>query len=129
MFGRLLQNHYLSINKVMDEKKKQRLITVFQILSKAYQESGLSGLNAERVACLVRDIDAENGFFRSQPDEQSRRLNFMKEIHTGRGEMFYALEKKGGKGGVDPSFWMEFNIAIEDYLDDLIGKSYPFPEK
>lgn len=110
----------------MDAKKKKRLIEVFQRLLRAYKEAGLSELNSRRVKELVDDMEAENGFFNSPPDKQNRTLRFMKEIHLGRGEMFYALEEKGG---VSPSFWMTFNSAIEEYLDALIGKSYTFPDK
>lgn len=110
----------------MNEKKKNRLTNVFQVLSKAYEEIGIPGLNAERVTAFAYSMKIESGFFHLPPPEQARKLNFMKEIHIGRGERFYHLENKSG---LDHDFWAEFKMAIEEYLDDIIVKSYPFPSE
>lgn len=106
----------------MDLKKE--LKDVFSILSIAYSRLPPTVGEELGVSILARSIK-DDSFFELDPEDQCEILRRMVTLHIGRGEMFYRLEKDGM---INPHFWSRFKKIIDDFIEDLVGKSYPFPK-
>lgn len=77
-------------------------------------------MNFERVKSTLESMEREDGFFSEDPIKQVKRLLFLKEVHTGRGEMVYSF------GKVDADFWDEFDETIDLYCSNF-SREFPSP--